>query len=65
MIRNKALFGLIGAGTLAATWLLLPKDSKIKKAISDRVCQLTDMLKESMIGGAAEKVSPSTTTGKS
>ena len=60
MMGNKAIFGLIGAGTLAAAWFLLPKDSRIKKAISDRVCQLTDALKESMTGMAkdmtAEKV---------
>ena len=50
MIGNKALFGMIGAGTLAAAWFLLPKDSRIKKAITDRFCQLTDSLKESMSG---------------
>ena len=53
MIANKTVIGLIGAGTLAAAWLLLPKDSRIKKAINDRVCQFTDMLKERM---SAEKM---------
>ena len=50
MIANKAIFGLVGVGTLAAAWLLLPKDSKIKKAITDRFCQLTENLKERMSG---------------
>ena len=61
MIAKKALFGLLGAGagTLAVAWYLLPKDSKIKKAISDKVCQLTDSLKESMVGAAEKKVTPS------
>ena len=60
MIAKKALFGLLGAGagTLAVAWYLLPKDSKIKKAITDTVCQLTDSLKESMMGEAAKKVTP-------
>jgi hypothetical protein len=58
MIAKKAIFGLLGAGTLTAVWFLLPKDSKIKKLISDTVCQFTDNLKERMVGGA--KVSAGT-----
>jgi hypothetical protein len=45
MMNKKALFGLLGVGTLTAAWFLLPKDSKIKKAITDGVCQLTDGLR--------------------
>jgi hypothetical protein len=58
MIKNKALFGLLGAGagTLAVAWYLLPKDSKIKKAITDQVCKLTDSLKESMTSAAEKTV---------
>ena len=68
MLKNKALFGLLGAGagTLAVAWYLLPKDSKIKKAISDKVCQLTDSLKESMMGAVEKNVTPSAVkTGRS
>jgi hypothetical protein len=53
---NKTLFGLLGAGSLAAAWFLLPKDSKIKKVISDTVCQLTDKL----VGRVTGKVTPTT-----
>lgn len=47
-MNNKALFGLLGVGTLAAAWFLLPKDSKIKKAIVDGACQLTDGMRARM-----------------
>ena len=58
MIGNKALFGLLGVGAIAAAWLLLPKDSKIKKAISDSAGQLADSLKKSM-SGTNKKATPS------
>ena len=59
MIGNKALFGLLGVGTLTAAWFLLPKDSKIKKAISDGVCQLTDSL-TGRVSGVADKMKTAT-----
>jgi hypothetical protein len=65
MIGKKAMYGLFGAGigTMTVAWFLLPKDSKIKKAISDKVCSLTDILKNqagSMLGDATQKAKPST-----
>lgn len=47
MIGNKALIGILGitAASAAAAWMLLPKDSKIRKMIGERVRQAGGIFK--------------------
>ena len=48
MISNKALIGVLGvtAVSAAAAWMLLPKDSKIRKMIIDRARQVGGIFKQ-------------------
>ena len=60
MIGKKVLFGLLGAGaaTAAAGYMMLPKDSKIKKAIDDKAGAIGGMLKKQMTRTAEARTAP-------
>ena len=48
IIGKRALIGLLGVGTAVAalSWMLLPKNSKIRKAIGDRARQVGGLVKD-------------------